>query len=93
MRTVKEVKVKDYILDGKKIYIQSMLNKRSDDIEGSVDQAVELEKAGCDIVRAAIPNMEAIKLIPAIKDKVNIPLVADIHTLTISWLLPQLMQE
>ena len=68
MRTVKEVKVKDYILDGKKIYIQSMLNKRSDDIEGSVDQAVELEKAGCDIVRAAIPNMEAIKLIPAIKD-------------------------
>ena len=48
-----------------------MLNKRSDDIEGSVDQAVELEKAGCDIVRAAIPNMEAIKLIPAIKDKVN----------------------
>ena len=79
MRTVKEVKVKDYILDGKKIYIQSMLNKRSDDIEGSVDQAVELEKAGCDIVRAAIPNMEAIKLIPAIKDKVNIPLVADIH--------------
>lgn len=32
MRTVKEVKVKDYILDGKKIYIQSMLNKRSDDI-------------------------------------------------------------
>ena len=46
MRTVKEVKVKDYILDGKKIYIQSMLNKRSDDIEGSVDQAVELEKAG-----------------------------------------------
>ena len=68
MRTVKEVKVKDYILDGKKIYIQSMLNKRSDDIEGSVDQAVELEKAGCDIVRAAIPNMEAIKLIPATKD-------------------------
>ncbi len=63
----------------KKIYIQSMLNKRSDDIEGSVDQAVELEKAGCDILRAAIPNMEAIKLIPAIKDKVNIPLVADIH--------------
>lgn len=92
MRTVKEVKVKDYILDGKKIYIQSMLNKRSDDIEGSVDQAVELEKAGCDIVRAAIPNMEAIKLIPAIKDKV-IFLLWLTYTLTISWLLPQLMQE
>ncbi|MBR4510037.1 MAG: flavodoxin-dependent (E)-4-hydroxy-3-methylbut-2-enyl-diphosphate synthase, partial [Ruminococcus sp.] len=63
----------------KHIYIQSMLNARSDDIEGSVKQAVELEKAGCEIVRAAIPNMEAVKLIPAIKEAVKIPLVADIH--------------
>ncbi|MCR5075297.1 MAG: flavodoxin-dependent (E)-4-hydroxy-3-methylbut-2-enyl-diphosphate synthase, partial [Ruminococcus sp.] len=64
---------------GKHIYIQSMLNARSDDIEGSVKQAVELEKAGCEIVRAAIPNMEAVKLIPAIKEAIKIPLVADIH--------------
>ena len=56
-----------------------MLNARSDDIEGSVNQAVELEKAGCEIIRAAIPNMEAVRLIPAIKEKVSIPLVADIH--------------
>ena len=56
-----------------------MLNKRSDDIEGSVKQAKELELAGCEIVRAAIPDMEAIKLIPAIKSEVKIPLVADIH--------------
>ncbi|HOF69459.1 MAG TPA: flavodoxin-dependent (E)-4-hydroxy-3-methylbut-2-enyl-diphosphate synthase, partial [Ruminococcus sp.] len=63
----------------KHIYIQSMLNARSDDIEGSVNQAVELEKAGCEIIRAAIPNMEAVRLIPAIKEKVSIPLVADIH--------------
>ena len=79
MRNVKPVKVGNCVLDGQHIYIQSMLNVRSDDIEGSVKQAVELEKAGCEIVRAAIPNMEAVKLIPAIKEAVSIPLVADIH--------------
>lgn len=79
MRNVKPVRVGRYTLDGKHIYIQSMLNARSDDIEGSVKQAVELEKAGCEIIRAAIPDMEAVKLIPAIKEAVEIPLVADIH--------------
>ena len=79
MRNVRPVKIGDCVLDGKHIYIQSMLNARSDDVEGSVRQAVELEKAGCEIIRAAIPNMEAIKLIPAIKNAVKIPLVADIH--------------
>ena len=79
MRDVRPVKVGDCVLDGKHIYILSMLNMRSDDIEGSVRQAVELEKAGCEIIRAAIPNMEAVKLIPAIKEAVKIPLVADIH--------------
>lgn len=79
MRNVKPVKVGDYILDGKHIYIQSMLNARSDDIEGSVKQAKELEAAGCEIIRAAIPDMDAVKLIPAIKEAVDIPLVADIH--------------
>ena len=79
MRNVRPVKVGDCVLDGKHIYIQSMLNARSDDIEGSVKQAVELEKAGCEIIRAAIPNKEAVKLIPAIKEAVNIPRVADIH--------------
>lgn len=79
MRNVKPVRVGNCTLDGKHIYIQSMLNARSDDIEGSVRQAVELEKAGCEIIRAAIPDMEAVKLIPAIKEAVSIPLVADIH--------------
>ena len=79
MRNVKPVKVGDFTLDGSHIYIQSMLNVRSDDIEGSVKQAVELEKAGCEIIRAAIPDMNAVKLIPAIKEAVKIPLVADIH--------------
>lgn len=79
MRNVRAVRVGDLSLDGKKIYIQSMLNARSDDIEGNVKQAVELEKAGCEIVRVSVPNKEALALIPAIKSKISIPLVADIH--------------
>ncbi len=79
MRNVRPVKVGDCVLDGRHIYIQSMLNVPSYDIEGSVKQAVELEKAGCEIIRAAIPDMDAVKLIPAIKEAVSIPLVADIH--------------
>jgi len=79
MRNVKPVRVGDCILDGRHIYIQSMLNVRSDCIDESVRQALELEKAGCEIIRAAIPDMEAVKLIPAIKNAVSIPLVADIH--------------
>lgn len=79
MRDIKPVKVGNCVLDGSHIYIQSMLNTRSDDIAGSVAQAVALEQAGCEIVRAAIPNREAIALIPAIKEKITIPLVADIH--------------
>lgn len=79
MRELKPVKVGNLILDGHKIYIQSMLSTRSDDIDGSVRQALELETAGCDIIRAAIPDMKSIKLIEAIKSQVNIPLVADIH--------------
>ena len=64
---------------GAEISIQSMLNVPSTDIEDSVKQAVELEKAGCQIIRAAIPNMEAVKLIPALKEAVSVPIVADIH--------------
>ncbi len=75
----KTVRVGNCELGGEKIYIQSMLNVRADDIEGSVAQAVKLEQAGCDIIRAAIPNKEAVRLIAAIKEKVTIPLVADIH--------------
>lgn len=79
MRSVHAVKAGSCTLDGEKIYIQSMLNIPATDIEGSVRQAVQLEKAGCEIIRAAIPDMAAVRLIPAIKSAVNIPLVADIH--------------
>ncbi len=79
MRKLHAVKVRNCTLDGKHIYIQSMLNVPASDIEGSVRQAAALEKAGCEIIRAAIPDEEAVRLIPAIKKAVNIPLVADIH--------------
>ena len=78
-RKVRPVRVGGCVLDGKKIYIQSMINIPASDVEGSVKQAVELEAAGCEIIRAAVPDMEAVRLIPAIKEKVSIPLVADIH--------------
>ncbi len=64
---------------GAKISVQSMLNIPADNVEDSVKQAVALEEAGCDIIRAAIPNKEAIKLIPALKKAVKAPIVADIH--------------
>lgn len=65
--------------NGAEVSIQSMLNTRADDIEGSVLQAKRLEDAGCQIIRAAIPDMNAVRLIPALKEAVSIPVVADIH--------------
>ncbi|MDR3179005.1 MAG: flavodoxin-dependent (E)-4-hydroxy-3-methylbut-2-enyl-diphosphate synthase [Oscillospiraceae bacterium] len=62
-----------------KISIQSMLKLPSEDIIGNVKQALDLEKEGCDILRVAIPNKNALKLIYAIKKEIKIPLVADIH--------------
>ncbi len=65
--------------NGAPISIQSMLNTRAVDIEGSVSQAIRLEEVGCEIIRAAIPDMNAVRLIPALKEAVSIPVVADIH--------------
>ncbi len=62
-----------------KIAIQSMLNVPSNDVEKNIEEAEKLKRAGCDILRIAIPDMQSIKLISAIKEKVDIPLVADIH--------------
>ncbi|MDY2848523.1 MAG: flavodoxin-dependent (E)-4-hydroxy-3-methylbut-2-enyl-diphosphate synthase [Oscillospiraceae bacterium] len=79
MRNIKPVKVGELTLDGKKIFIQSMLNVPAADIEGNVRQAAELERVGCEIIRTAVPDRDAVALIPAIKEKVSIPVVADIH--------------
>ena len=80
MGSKKQVKVGNVLVGGgAQVSVQSMLNVPSTDIEGSVKQAVELEKAGCQIIRAAIPNKDAVKLIPALKQALTIPVVADIH--------------
>lgn len=79
-RKTKKIKVGNtYIGGDAPITVQSMLNKPAHDIEASVKQAVELEKAGCQIIRGAIPDMDAVKLIPALKEAVSVPIVADIH--------------
>lgn len=75
----RQVKVGNLTLGDGNIYIQSMLSVPWEDTEGNVKQAVELERAGCEIVRAAVPAVEAARLIPTIKSKISIPLVADIH--------------
>ena len=64
---------------GAPVSIQSMLNVPSTDIEGSVRQAKALEAAGCQVIRAAIPDMDAVRPIPALKEAVSAPIVADIH--------------
>ncbi len=64
---------------GAQVSIQSMLNTPAHDIEGSVRQAKALEAAGCEIIRAAVPDKDAVKLVSALKENVNIPVVADIH--------------
>lgn len=79
-RNSKKVKVGNIFIGGDApVTVQSMLNKPAHDIEASVKQAVELENAGCQIIRGAIPDMDAVKLIPALKEAVSVPIVADIH--------------
>ncbi len=61
------------------IAVQSMLNLPAHDIAGSVEQAKRLQACGCDIIRAAVPDMESVALIAALKEAVTVPIVADIH--------------
>lgn len=68
-----------YIGGGSDISVQSMLSVPVHDIEGNVSQARRLESAGCDIVRVTVPDKEALKTVEALKNNINIPLVADIH--------------
>ena len=81
MRHIKrELKIGNTAIGGNNpVLVQSMLNVRSSDVEGNVKQAVELEKAGCQIVRVSVPTLEDVRLVEAIKNEISIPLVADIH--------------
>ncbi len=64
---------------GSPIAIQSMTNTKTEDVGAVVAQILALEKAGCEIVRCAVPDMEAARAVGKIKEKIHIPLVADIH--------------
>ncbi len=64
---------------GNPIAIQSMTNTRTEDVEATVAQILALEEAGCEIIRCAVPTMEAAEALTEIKKRIHIPLVADIH--------------
>ena len=79
-RKSKKIKLGNtYIGGDSEILVQSMLNIPASDIDGSVSQAKELAAAGCQVIRFAIPNKEALDLVEPIKNAVDVPLVADIH--------------
>ena len=64
---------------GNPVAIQSMTNTKTEDVEATVAQILTLEKAGCEIIRCAVPTMEAAQALKEIKKQIHIPLVADIH--------------
>ncbi len=64
---------------GAPVSIQSMCNTRTDDVAATVAQILSLEAAGCQIIRVAVPDMAAARAVGAIKERIHIPLVADIH--------------
>ncbi len=76
----KEIRIGDRVIGGKnKILIQSMTNTKTEDVEATVAQIKALTEAGCEIIRCAVPNMEAARALAEIKKQITIPLVADIH--------------
>ena len=64
---------------GAPVTIQSMTNTRTDDVAATVAQILRLEEAGCEIIRCAVPDLAAAKAVGAIKERIHIPLVVDIH--------------
>lgn len=76
----KEIQIGDRkIGGGNPVLIQSMCNTKTENVAATVEQIHRLEDAGCDIIRVAVPTMEAAAAIREIKKQIHIPLVADIH--------------
>ncbi len=79
-RMTKEVHIGNRVIGGgNPILIQSMTNTKTEDVAATVAQIQKLTKAGCDIIRCAVPTMEAAQALSEIKKQITIPLVADIH--------------
>ncbi len=76
----RQIKVGPVLMGGgAPVSIQSMCNTRTDDVEATAEQIGRLAAAGCQIVRVAVPDMEAAHAIGALKERVSLPIVADIH--------------
>lgn len=79
-RESKKVKVGNIFIGGDaRVSVQSMLNVPAHDIDGNVQQALKLQKAGCEIIRLAVPDEQAVKTVEALKKNIDVPIVADIH--------------
>ena len=61
------------------IVVQSMTNTNTRDVKSTITQIKKLEKSGCEIIRIAVPDKEVVSVIPVLKKKINIPLIADVH--------------
>lgn len=76
----REIHIGNRVIGGSHpILIQSMCNTKTENVQATVDQILRLEEAGCEIIRVAVPTMEAAMAIKEIKKQIHIPLVADIH--------------
>lgn len=79
-KKTREVHIGNRVIgNGNPILIQSMTNTKTQDVAATVDQIQRLNAAGCDIIRCAVPDMEAARALSEIKKQIAIPLVADIH--------------
>jgi (E)-4-hydroxy-3-methylbut-2-enyl-diphosphate synthase len=79
-RSTKRIPVANLAIGGgEPVRVQSMLSLPPEQLEANIAQAVSLERAGCEILRVAIPDRTAVALIPALKEAVSMPVVADIH--------------
>ena len=74
------IRIGDRVIGGgNPVLIQSMCNTKTQDVEATVSQIKALTEAGCDIIRVAVPDMDAAVALKQIKKQISIPLVADIH--------------
>lgn len=76
----KKIRIGNQVIGGgSPVLIQSMTNTRTEDVQATVAQILELERAGCEIIRCTVPTIEAARALAQIKKQIHIPLVADIH--------------
>ena len=79
-RTTRQIQIGQMVIGGDApISVQSMTNTMTNDVEATVRQIHQLESAGCELIRVAVPDREAVEAIAAIRSQITIPLIADIH--------------